>query len=360
MRRAFTLIELLVVIAIIAVLIGLLLPAVQKVREAAARMKCQNNMKQLGLALHNFANTNGERFPPGAILDTAYSTDTRATGYTFLLPYLEQGNVPIRWQPGDAWWNPTYSAAILTEIPGFYCPSNRSGGKVELSPGVLSWIRSRYGVSPPTTAASTDYLFCYGTTGVHHGFGVFISWYGYSGGFTLGSAAGAFGTPNSSQPFGVSLVQISDGLSSTFAMGEGAGNSPRFQTRASWSATTPMSGPAGLVRIDQPWAVGSSMQFGGSYPYHATPFGTTAMNSGSMFPASMPPLDEPMNAPMTLLTSDNDNANTDTYGGFRSNHGGGCNFLFCDGSVRFVNQSINATTYRALATIQGGEVIGNY
>src|ERR1700704_1634429 len=93
-RRGFTLIELLVVIAIIAILIGLLLPAVQKIREAANRMKCTNNLKQIGLGLHNFNDVNGG-FPPGAIVVNGWQGDPRSTQIgpnwaIFLLPFIEQ------------------------------------------------------------------------------------------------------------------------------------------------------------------------------------------------------------------------------------------------------------------------------
>jgi prepilin-type N-terminal cleavage/methylation domain-containing protein/prepilin-type processing-associated H-X9-DG protein len=123
-RRAFTLIELLVVIAIIAILIGLLLPAVQKVREAAARAKCQNNLKQLGLAFHSYHDVKG-MLPPGYTASGAYvngSTDT-SPGWAwgaYILPYLEQGALYNQFNFSQPVQN---SPAIQTVVPTFICPS---------------------------------------------------------------------------------------------------------------------------------------------------------------------------------------------------------------------------------------------
>jgi len=131
-RRGFTLIELLVVIAIIAILIGLLLPAVQKVREAAARATCQNNLKQIGVAIHNYASSNQDKIPPGMAGWTPVSGNNQYPGGNFhwhLLPYIEQGALPQTLQTGGIYY--TWGAAgsvngqtTSTAVKTYRCPSD--------------------------------------------------------------------------------------------------------------------------------------------------------------------------------------------------------------------------------------------
>ena len=156
-RNGFTLMELLVVIAIIAVLVGLLLPAVQRAREAAARISCANNLKQLGLAMHTYHNDNG-RLPPNR-LDVGY-----ATWAVLILPYVEQGDLYNRWDRTKTYYEQS-NVARLTPVKIYFCPSRRSsttGPTASVSGDVPSWGSPDL---PNVPGALGDYAVCIDRTG---------------------------------------------------------------------------------------------------------------------------------------------------------------------------------------------------
>jgi prepilin-type N-terminal cleavage/methylation domain-containing protein/prepilin-type processing-associated H-X9-DG protein len=345
-RNGFTLIELLVVIAVIAIMIGLLLPAVQNVRTSAARISCANNLKQLGLALHNHHDVLN-RFPGGVIVSGDIQ-DGWATGFTELLPYLEQQNLRNTYQFDVQWYDPSNATAVGTSVMLFYCPANRSTGGINMGP-----IAAQWGCYLPPFAAGADYAFCKGANAglwpdpdkvppaVRGPFGIAVR-------EGQGTLTGTIG-----------LLDISDGTSSTFAIGEAAGGSLKFPIRSLSDPTQTVANPFTGVPalLEQSWG---ATGFGdASHPWYASVLAVTAQYG--MAPAVN---DEPLNrspGTPTIYGSDASGFNRsgrDFVSGFRSAHAGGANFMLCDGSVRWVSKSIDAPTYRALSTFAGGEVVG--
>jgi prepilin-type N-terminal cleavage/methylation domain-containing protein/prepilin-type processing-associated H-X9-DG protein len=367
-RPAFTLIELLVVIAIIAVLIGLLLPAVQRVREAASRMACQNNLKQIGLAMHNYHDVVG-KLPPG-ITTWANGEDAAHTGFTYMLPYLEQNNVFAQFNLTQQWYGSANYNAVSHQLAVFYCPSNRTRGSMDLTNPLYAW-----GGAMPPAVGSSDYLLCKGANAAIHQAssliplgcrGVFNVWADTTNPNYFPIDEGLGGSVE------VRLTDITDGTSSTFAVGEGAGNSPLYKLRqmtqtnativiGNVPAVNPYTGQP--ILPDQAWAVASIA--GENNPWSSSIFGVTAQ-----FGLAPNPQDEPMNNPLVMPSAYEDTdgtavfsgynmSNTQFISGFRSVHPGGCNFVFCDGGVRWVSQTVQPSVYRALSTYAGGEVVGD-
>jgi prepilin-type N-terminal cleavage/methylation domain-containing protein/prepilin-type processing-associated H-X9-DG protein len=325
-RGAFTLIELLVGIAIIGVLIGLLVPAVQKVRETAARMSCTNNLRQIGIALHSFHDAKGH-FPPGYIDG---NTDPNSTpdndvgpgwGWAaFLLPNLELGNVynRIDFNVGVGVGSNTAISQLPLKI--FLCPSD---GPPETFPVYDSSF-----TTPITTVAYGNYVACNGWEECFNGAGGnpqpgpgadgLSGLYGPAG-------RGAFYRNSRTR-----IAEITDGLSNTILVGERSSD----HAPSTWTGAVP-GGRCPAWMATQPPSPYSSPP-GPAYDF--ADFGE-ALVLAHCNATHLPSADFPIFDPDT----------------FYSRHVQGANFLFGDGSVHFLGSSVNPKTYQALATISGDE-----
>jgi prepilin-type N-terminal cleavage/methylation domain-containing protein/prepilin-type processing-associated H-X9-DG protein len=299
-RCAFTLIELLVVIGIVSVLIGMLLPAVQKVREAAARMKCQNNLRQIGLATHHYHDTYNV-LPSNYLVDGGgFGPQTQAWSWlALLLPYLEQDAL---YRQANVQANTLYQSrvAVATQVSVFLCPSDSfsATGPRSDAADLGMW-------NPPfILAGQTNYK---GVGGSNWAWGD-SRWRNIGpGGNINGMTAGDGIFYRSDYTRRKGFAAITDGLSNTLMVGEA------LPERTKWCA----------------------------WPYANTAVGTCAIA---------------LNAKQLDGTPYDPWVWQNTYG-FASRHPGGANFGLADGSVRFVTDGIDLATYRALATIQGGEVV---
>jgi prepilin-type N-terminal cleavage/methylation domain-containing protein/prepilin-type processing-associated H-X9-DG protein len=293
-RSAFTLIELLVVIAIIAILIGLLLPAVQKVREAAARAKCQNNLKQIAIGLHAYHDVYMQ-FPPGYSNATT-GQNTSWAWSALVLPFIEQKNVFDALNPLNRTLQAAYQdaavgrPALLTPISVYVCPSDTNPA------GAVNDNRKFTGLGSPSPASLSisNYVGNYGCNG-----------------------QGVFTTDK------VRIADITDGTSNTFMVGE------RKSGGGCW---------AGL------WA--------GKDDTQGSPVNFQALVGYTSY---------------RMQDGYTDTGVTTAYVAFSSQHPTGCNFALCDGSVRFVNQSISyhyettppyTATYSKLGDRNDGGVLG--
>ncbi|HEY1860012.1 MAG TPA: DUF1559 domain-containing protein [Gemmataceae bacterium] len=309
LRRGFTLIELLVVIAIISILIGLLLPAVQKVREAASRMSCTNNLKQIGLASHNYHDSLG-RLPSAQVPTTRYSALSE------MLPFLEQDNLNNLISFNLSCYDPANDVPRMAEIKIFKCPSDVSnplparGGSINYMANKGSGIVWQDATGPNANMPPPDGVFVYGAQN--------------------------------------RFADITDGLSQTaffseriFGDGSNAIVSPIGDVfLALTSPTTPDEAIQQCNAIDIndlshqfPFFMGAPWMDGQHTYMHSAPPNTRSCGFLMVLRAVMPA---------------------------SSRHTGGVNVLLGDGSVHFIQNSIDLNAWRAMGTRNGGDIVGAY
>ncbi len=317
-RHAFTLIELLVVIAIIAILIGLLLPAVQKIREAAARMSCSNNLKQIGLALHNYHDTNGN-FPP-AYIELVPLTD-RANWITLMLPYVEQQNVFTLYNPSGSVGGSAGNFQLnQQQIALMRCPSApRRDPKIypplppPFPPGIAPFAVGNYlannGLGPTVSLPTADPRTSVQSPGV----------------FMVNSKT--------------KITEITDGTSNTLLVSECLNNA------GNPSAGTTSCGPGGT----EDWRGNLTYPENCLFNWNYTPNSSNPDWLRTCLCTSSP------QAPCVVKFSSYSTRNMIVTP--RSLHSGGVQALLADGSVHFITNNVDLATWQALGSPALGEVV---